>query len=67
MASGYDNNVKKLREIRELLFPGKSDYIFAKELIEQPVIGRLEWIREQAYAVPINNYKEIIGILETLE
>lgn len=47
--SAYDGIVDALRTINKKLKICKTDYEFAKQLIEMPVRERLEWLEEKAY------------------
>lgn len=69
--SGYDDMVDSLRKLKSKLKIDKTDYDFAKELIEMPVAERLDWLEEKAYNImqdggTIEEYQEINELIDML-
>lgn len=60
--SAYDEMVEALRKINQKLKTSKTDYDFAKQLIEMPVTERLDWLEEKAY-----NYMQTGGTIEDFQ
>ena len=65
--SKYDDIVNDLRDIKDIAFPEYSDYQFAKKLIEQPLLVRLELIRKKAYLLPLEKSNETFKKMEIFE
>lgn len=69
--SGYDDMVDSLRKLKSKLKIDKTDYDFAKELIEMPVAERLDWLEEKAYNImqdggTIEEYQELNELIDML-
>lgn len=71
--SSYDKMVDALREIGKRIGICKTDYDFAKLMIEMPVPERLDWISENLYAIlgrdisaTIEEYQKYSDLLDIL-
>ena len=71
--SGYDEKVDALKRIRGYLGIDKTDFDFAKELLEIPLPDRLNWLSDRLYATMRTNtrftvadYVKVSKLLDSL-
>ncbi len=71
--SGYDEKVDALKRIRVYLGIDKTDFDFAKELLEIPLPDRLNWLSDRLYATMRTNtrftvadYVKVSKLLDSL-
>ena len=73
IASQYDGIVNALKQIGQCIGMCKTDYDFAKFMVEMPVPERLEWLSENLYAIlgkdvnaTIEEYQKYSDLLDML-